>query len=71
MVVHGIGDCLSLSLGGFNSHQSFGQWLNVLAKLTNLTNLFSRNLGENPIEFTFGRDKGQRKIIFAFAFTLI
>ena len=30
----------------FNSHQSFGQWLKVLA---NLTNLFSRDLGKTPM----------------------
>ena len=53
---------------GFNSHQSFGQCLNVLANLTNLTNLFSSNLGGNPIEFTFGRDKDQRKNYFCFRF---
>ena len=32
-----------------NSHQSFGQWLKVLANLTNLTNLFSHNLGKTPL----------------------
>ena len=31
---------------GFNSHQSFGQWLKFL---TNLTNLLSRNLGKTQI----------------------
>ena len=37
---------------GFNSHQSFGQWLKVLANLTNLANLFTRNLRKTPL---FGR----------------
>ena len=32
-----------------NSLQSFGQWLKVLANLTDLTNLFSRNLGKTPM----------------------
>ena len=27
----------------------FGQWLKVLANLTNLTNLFSGNLGKTPL----------------------
>ena len=31
---------------GFNSHQNFGQWLKVLANLTNLANLYTRNLGK-------------------------
>ena len=34
---------------GFNSHQSFGQWLKVLANLTNLANLFTCNLGKTPM----------------------
>ena len=34
---------------GFNSHQSFGQWLKVLANLANLANLFTRNLGKTPL----------------------
>ena len=34
---------------GFNSHQSFGQWLKILTNLTNLTNLLSRNLGETEL----------------------
>ena len=33
----------------FNSYQSFGQWLKVLVNLTNLANLFSRNLGNTLI----------------------
>ena len=64
MAVHGTDDCLSeaqviqkaqwpiwesirlIILGpGFN----FGQWLKVLANLTNLANLFSRNLGKTPM----------------------
>ena len=31
---------------GFNSHQSFGQQLEVLGNLANLTDLFSCNLGK-------------------------
>ena len=31
---------------GFNSHQSFGQWLKVLVNLANLTNLFGYILGK-------------------------
>ena len=38
---------------GFNSHQSFGQCLNFLANLTNLTNLSSRNLGKTQLTFLF------------------
>ena len=34
---------------GFNSHQSFGQWLKFLANLANLTNVLSRNLGKAPM----------------------
>ena len=34
---------------GFNSHQSFGQWLKVLANLTNLANLFTRNLRKTTL----------------------
>ena len=34
---------------GFNSHQIFGQWLKVLTNLTNLANLFTRNLGKTPV----------------------
>ena len=34
---------------GFNSHQSFGQWLKVLANLTNLANFFTCNLGTTPL----------------------
>ena len=34
---------------GFNSHESFGQWLKVLANLTSLINLFSHNLGKTPL----------------------
>ena len=33
----------------FNFHHSFGQWLKVLANLTDLTNLFSRDLGKTPM----------------------
>ena len=45
---------------GFNSHQSFGQWLKVLANLTNLANLFTRNLGKTPL-FGKGFVKNARK----------
>ena len=34
---------------GFNSHQSFGQWLKVLANLIILANLFTQNLGKTPL----------------------
>ena len=34
---------------GFNSCQSFGQWLKVLTNLTNLTNLLSHNLGKTEL----------------------
>ena len=66
-VIHRTGDCLrhrwyrklsGLSWRasdleyGFNSHQSFGQWLKFWANLTNLTNCFSRNLGKTQLSFT-------------------
>ena len=33
----------------FNSHQSFGQWLKILANLPNLANLVSCYLGKTPL----------------------
>ena len=44
-----LGEHQTYNLPGFNSHQSFGQWLKVLANLTNLSNLFSSNLWKTPI----------------------
>ena len=35
---------------GFNSHQSFCQWLTFLANLTNLANLLSRKLVKTQLE---------------------
>ena len=38
---------------GFNSHQSFGQWLKCLVNLTNLTNLLGGNLGKTKMSTLF------------------
>ena len=40
---------LIILVPGFNSHQSFDQWLKVLANLTNLANLVPNNLGKTEM----------------------
>ena len=41
---------------GFNSCQSFDQWLKVLANLTNLPNLVVHNLGKTQKAMPYGTE---------------